>query len=161
MSNKYAYEEFEKIYIRQSTKILNLCRTYLGNEEDAKEAVQNIFIKLLEKHITFKDTNHETAWLCKTTRNHCLDVLKSSWHKKRVDMESVPETSATSNNQDNHENAILKKALNQLSIKQKEVIYLYYYEEYSIKEISKMLGRSQSTIQSQLAAGRKKLKELI
>lgn len=45
--------------------------------------------------------------------------------------------------------------------KYREVLYLYYYEEYSIREISKLNGRKESTIQSRLAAARQKLKKIL
>ncbi|MBQ3544959.1 MAG: sigma-70 family RNA polymerase sigma factor [Lachnospiraceae bacterium] len=161
MINKYKYKDFEEIYNRQSDRIFKMCMTYLCNEEDAKEAVQNIFMKLLEKNIRFKDSNHENAWLCKATRNYCLDVLKSAWKKKRVDFETLPEVNTSDKDLENNEKELIEKALIKLSIKQKEVIYLYYYEEYSIKEISKILKRSESTIQTQLSTARKKMKEIL
>lgn len=161
MMDKYTYKDFEEIYNRQSYRIFKMCMTYLGNEEDAKEAVQNIFIKLLEKNIRFKDSNHENAWLCKTTRNYCLDILKSAWRKKRVDFETLPEVNTSDKDLENNEKELIEKALLKLSIKQKEVIFLYYYEEYSIKEISKILKRSESTIQTQLSTARKKMKEIL
>ena len=49
----------------------------------------------------------------------------------------------------------------QLPEKYREVIYLYYYEDYSIRELAALLGRKQSTLQTQLAVGRKKLKVLL
>ena len=156
MMDKYTYKDFEEIYNRQSDRIFKMCMTYLGNVEDAKEAVQNIFIKLLEKNIKFKDSNHENAWICKATRNYCLDILKSAWRKKRVDIETLPEVKYSDKDLGNNQKELIEKALLNLSIKQKEVIFLYYYEEYSIKEISKILKRSESTIQTQLSTARKK-----
>lgn len=161
MMDKYTYKDFEEIYNRQSDRIFKMCMTYLGNVEDAKEAVQNIFIKLLEKNIKFKDSNHENAWICKATRNYCLDILKSAWRKKRVDFETLSEAKTSDKDLENNEKELIEKALLKLPVKQKEVIYLYYYEEYSIKEISKILKRSESTIQTQLATARKKMKETL
>ena len=161
MMDKYTYKDFEEIYNRQSNRIYKMSITYLNNEEDAKEAIQNIYMKLLQKNIRFKDSNHENAWVCKATRNYCLDILKSIWRKKRVDFESLPETKYFDKDTENNQKELIEKALFKLSIKQKEVIYLYYYEEYSIKEISKILKRSESTIQTQLSTARKKMKEIL
>lgn len=47
----------------------------------------------------------------------------------------------------------------ELPVKYRDVLYLYYYEEYSVREIGSMLERKESTIQSQLSAGRKKLRQ--
>ena len=55
------------------------------------------------------------------------------------------------------ENDVLLHTMN-LSVKYREVLYLYYYEGYSVGEMSQMLDRKESTIQTQLATARKKLK---
>lgn len=149
-------QEFQPLYERQAESLYKICRFYLGNPTDAQDAVQNIFIKLLEKQMTFHDEQHESAWFHTVARNHCRDILRSGWKKKRVDMETLPEYPAPEEKQ--QQDSYLEEALSRLPVKQKEVIYLYYYEEYSIREISRLLNRRESTIQSQLAAGRKKLK---
>ncbi len=150
-------KEFESIYERQSDYIYKLCCFYLGNASEAQDAVQNIFIKILEKHIKFKNEQHEKAWFHTVARNHCKDIMKSAWWKKKTYIETIPEFPLQENIQP--DNSGLENALRYLSIKQKEVIYLYYYKELSINEISKLLKRKESTIQSQLAAGRKRIKE--
>lgn len=150
-------QEFQTVYERQAEFLYKICCFYLGNSTDAQDAVQNIFIKLLEKQITFHDEQHECAWFHTVARNHCRDILRNGWRKRRVDMEAVPE-SRLAQEDGPQPNPYLEEALSRLPIKQKEVIYLYYYEEYSIREISRLLNRKESTIQTQLAAGRKKLK---
>lgn len=149
-------QEFQAVYERQVSRIYQICCFYLGNVADAQDAVQNIFMKLLEKQIRFRDEQHEMAWFYTVARNHCKDLLRSGWRKKRVDMEALPEISARREVpvHDPH----IEQAIQTLSVKQKEVLYLYYYEEYSIREISQMLNRKESTIQTQLAAGRKKIR---
>ncbi len=148
-------QEFLDIYERQAGRVYAICCFYLGNPADAQDAVQNIFIRLLEKQDAFCDRQHEEAWFYTVARNHCRDILRSGWRKKRVDMaipvQEKPKEAAG--------NECLEQALRGLPVKQKEVLYLYYYEEYSVKEISALLHRKESTIQSQLAAGRKKLKK--
>ncbi len=74
-----------------------------------------------------------------------------------MDIEKVPEIAVKE--REAARNPQLERALQNISVKQKEALYLYYYEEYSIREISQMLHRKESTIQSQLAAARKKIKQ--
>lgn len=161
-------QEFTDIYRRQADRVYTICCFYLGNPTDAQDAAQNVFIKLLEKRDGFCDPKHEEAWLYTVARNHCRDILRSGWRKKRVDMQ-IPDDMQQSQMQKQtqeregawHEEGggSFAQAFSKIPIKQKEVLYLYYYEEYSVKEISKILRRKESTIQSQLAAGRKKLKK--
>lgn len=163
MLNKYAYDEFNDIYSRQAERVFKLCCIYLGNEQDAQDAMHSVFVKMFEKNIRFKNQNHEAAWFCLTAKNYCYDILKSSWRKKRANYEELEkQDNATITGMSSVENRIImREALSKIPIKQREVLYLYYYEEMSVKEISILLKRKESTILSQLAAGRKKLRKIL
>lgn len=149
--------QFKKIYDRQAERVYRICLIYLKNESDAQDGLQEVFLKLLENPVSFKDEEHEKAWCIRTAKNYCFDQLKSFWHKKRVSMENWREAGETTASE---EGALLEIVM-KLPVKYRDVLYLYYYEDYSVREISSMLGRKESTIQSQLAAGRKKLRKWI
>lgn len=151
-------QEFQAVYERQAGRIYKACCFYLCNPSDAQDAVQNIFIKLLEKQVTFQNEQHEMAWFYTTARNHCKDILRSGWYKKRMAAQLQPQPAAELEAEPAG-NPYLEQALRQLPVKQKEVLYLYYYEEYPIREIAALLKRKESTVQTQLASGRKKLKK--
>jgi RNA polymerase sigma-70 factor (ECF subfamily) len=87
------------------------------------------------------------------TRNHCKDVLKAFWRRK-VDFGELPEIVGAE-----QAHSSLYAQIAQLPAKYREVLYLYYYEEYSIREMSALLHRKESTIQTQLAAARKRLRK--
>jgi RNA polymerase sigma-70 factor (ECF subfamily) len=126
---------------------------YLKNAADAEDAVQNVFLKYMEKDITFASESHENAWFITVTRNYCKDVLKTFW-RKRVELGDIPEAGETG-----REPSDLLTQIQALPAKYREVLYLYYYEEYSIREMASILHRKESTIQTQLAAARKRLRE--
>jgi RNA polymerase sigma-70 factor (ECF subfamily) len=125
---------------------------YLKNAADAEDAVQNVFLKYIEKDITFASESHENAWFITVTRNYCKDVLKAFW-RKRVELGEIPETGET-----DREQSDLLSQIQTLPAKYREVLYFYYYEEYSIREMASILHRKESTIQTQLAAARKQLR---
>ena len=143
------------VYVRQHKRVYSLAMLYLQNVSDAEDTVQNIFMKYMEKEVTFNDESHEDAWFITVTRNYCKDQLRNFW-KRKVDVGEIPERAM----QETEEGELLEIVLT-LPPKYKEVIYLYYYEEYSVREISNILGRNESTIQTQLAAARKKMKKLL
>ena len=84
-----------------------------------------------------------------------MNLLKNFW-KSKVDMGDIPEK----NYEETEEDSLLLDKIMELPVKYREVLYLYYYEEYSIREISELLSRKESTIQTQLAAARQKLKNI-
>lgn len=147
----------KEIYMRQAQRIHRICMLYLKNESDAQDGVQEVFLKLLERGVIFEDEDHEKAWCICTAKNYCLDQLKSFWRKKRTTMEHWRESVEMKTSE---EGMLLEKVM-ELPVKYRDVLYLYYYEEYSVREISRLLERKESTIQSQLAAGRKKLRQQI
>lgn len=149
--------QFKNIYDRQAERVYRICLIYMKNESDAQDGMQEVFLRLLENPVTFKDEEHEKAWCIRTAKNYCLDQLKNFWRKKRVPMENWKETVESKTPQEN----VLLEMVMKLPVKYRDVLYLYYYEDYSIREISGMLERKESTIQSQLAAGRKKLRKWI
>ncbi|TCZ78915.1 sigma-70 family RNA polymerase sigma factor [Paenibacillus albiflavus] len=150
-----ADHEWEKIYQRHVDTVYRLCYMYLRNAADAEDAVQSVFLKLLGREMSFSDSEHAKAWLVVATRNYCKDFLKSWWKTRRVRLDKLPELARQADKETTTD--MLEKLL-KLPEKYKTVLYLYYYENYAVKEIAAMLGRKESTVQTQLAAGRKRLK---
>lgn len=147
--------ELAEMYERNVSRIYKLSYIYLRNPADAEDTVQSVFLKVLQSNVDFNDYEHEKAWFITTTKNHCKDILKSWWKRKRVDLEKLPEIA--SNDEYIQEREIIEKLL-ALPEKYRVVLYLYYLEDYSVKEISELLVRNESTIRSQLQRGRDRLK---
>lgn len=144
----------EQIYNRHVSTIYKICYMRLHNIEDAEDAVQTVFMKLISLSPKFQNAQHEKAWLIVTAQNHCKNVLKQGWKRKRIDIESIEEPAS--------ENDSWKKELLQEVYRLKEkyriVIYLYYYEGYSTEEIGRILKLNSATVRTRLHIGRKKLK---
>ncbi|OME86173.1 RNA polymerase subunit sigma-70 [Paenibacillus sp. FSL A5-0031] len=149
------HNEFSEMYERNIDMVYRLCFILLKNTMDADDAVQSVFLKLFKHNKTFNDREHEKAWLIVTTKNTCKDILKSWWRSRRVDVDVLPEKTYWDNNEQQRD--ILEKLL-RLPEKYRTVLYLYYVEDYSVKEISKLLDRKESTLQTQLSKGRTRLK---
>lgn len=147
--------ELKDIFERQHKRVYRIAMLMLNNVSDAEDAVQNVFLKYIEKGSSFEDIEHEKAWFITVTRNYCKDQLKNFW-KRNVDMGDIPEQIQ----EEEQDNELLEHIM-KLPDKYKEVIYLFYYEDYSIKEMSKILDRKESTIQTQLKSARDKLKKVI
>lgn len=144
----------KEVYDRQFPRVYRLALLYLKAPSDAEDIAQNVFLKYLKKPKSFKDISHEKAWFITVTRNCCKDYLKSFW-RQNVDLGDFPEREAESAGE-----SVLDVML-KLPAKYREVLYMYYYEGYKAGEIAKMLKRNESTVCTQLSAGREKLRELL
>ena len=144
--------------------IENIVRTYgntlyrlgfvmLGNESDAEDAVQESFIKYLQKAPSFENTEHEKAWLITVATNQCKDILRFRKRHPQTDLENLRETPQTSS-----DSGILE-ALMTLPEKFRFVLTLFYVEEYRIEDIAKIIGRTPSAVKMRLQKGRRLLEE--
>lgn len=150
--------EFREFYDRQVKRVYRLAMVLMGNISDAEDVTQTVFLKAWEKKPDFRDADHEIAWILTTTRNQCKDIHKSFYRRKRADLENAPEPQVTLESQMDSE---IWEALQSLAEKYRMVLYLYYYEGYSVRELSVILRRRESTLQTQLATGRKQMKSLL
>jgi len=146
-------ESISRAVEKYSSMLLHLALTRLSSPADAEDTVQEVFIRLMTKAPTFKDEEHEKAWLIRTTLNYAINLRKSSAYKNVPLDETVPVM------QPEHYN--LLSAVRSLPDKYSAVIHLYYYEGYSIKEISKLLSLPVATVGTRLTRGREKLRQLL
>lgn len=152
--------KYEELFKHYYTMVYRLSLLLLKNKQDAEDAAMSIFLRVMEKNPDFSDDDHTRAWLITVTRNYCKDVKRSSWHRWRVDMEQLPEQPAEPFvEQFDKQESLLFEIFQTLPKKQREVVYLYYFEDYSVKEIGQLLDRNESTVQSQLFAARNRMKK--
>lgn len=144
--------DFSIKYNLYGSMVFKIAMVNLSNRDDAEEIMQEAFYKLLYKAPEFNDDEHEKAWLIRITINLCRDILRSVWHKRVVKMEEI-ETYY-----DAPSDSRVMKEIVELPVKYKTVIYLYYFEDYSIKQISEILKTKESAIKMRLQRGRQLLK---
>ncbi len=150
-------QEARRLVERYSDMILRLSISYLKSRQEAEDVCQNVFMKYISTNIAFQSEEHEKAWIIRTTINACKDILKSAYHKKMVVTEEV----WNGISQDEDAFWEVREAVFALPIKYRIVIYLYYFEGYSAKEIAKMLGKTQNAVSLSLRRGRRKLREML
>lgn len=155
MSKFEEKDEFYELYERNVDTVYQIAYMHLRNRSDAQDAVQNIFLKYLDVKPAFENDEHEKAWFIVASRNHCRDVLRTWWKRKRT--EDAPEQIYESFGSD--EEGEITQVLMKLPAKYREILYLYYYKEYSLKEISVMLKIKESTLRTQMCRARERMKK--
>lgn len=158
MTNQYAGMEYEDVVRQYADDITRLCVVWTQNEEAAKDCFQNTFLKLYQAKHHFSEKEHLKAWLYTVARNECRDYHRQFWNR-HVDVRYIlPEQKmAASDPIEDEETERLVLALRKLPLKYREIIVLYYYEEYGTTEIAHLLHMSVNTVKSRLRRGREKL----
>ena len=145
---------FLALYQRNIGRVYQICRLHLKNAADAEDAAQTVFLNYWKTKPEFRDEEHEKAWFIVAARNQSRDMLRAWWRCHRADTSELEKAA----HWDFPEDGELMKSLLALPARCKDVMYLYYYEGYSSKEIADMLQCTDSAVRSQLCEGRKKLK---
>ena len=110
------------------------------------------------KNRIFADTEHEKAWLIRTAINYCKDVQKSFWKRKRNAYDAAAEQMLQSVQTPSEDREVLQ-AIWRLPPAHAELLYLHYYEGYSIEEIAVIMHKNASTLRSRLSRAKELLRK--
>lgn len=135
---------------------------YFGNREDAEDVSQDVFLKLFSNKCGFENEEEIKAWLIRVTTNTCHSYFRNPFRRKRVDIEDNEFANIIDNSsseQDMINRRVIMEAVLSLPEHYRIIVYLFYYEEYSIGQISNVLGIKETTIQTRLSRARDKLKK--
>ena len=135
------------------TIAFNLCR----NSQDAEDVVQDTFLAYLTVKKEFESQEHIRAWLIRVTINKAKNKTKTFWHRNAVALEDYMSTAAFPSS----EASDLFEAVMKLPEKYRIVIHLFYYEDYSVKEIGEILRLTPGNVKVRLTRGREALRNIL
>lgn len=137
--------------------VRRVCMVYLKNPTDTEDIFQNVFIKYATHSPDFESLEHEKAWIIRVTINECKDFLKS-FYKRNIfpTRQSILINQQTTTVPQEHRGVL--EAVLKLPKRYREIIYLFYYEEYTAVEIAEILNKNVNTIYTRLARGRDTLR---
>lgn len=165
----------EQLIDRHADLVLRLAYTYVGNRADAEDLVQTVFLKAFAGAPSFSDAEHEKAWLIRVTANASKDALRAR-KRRAVPValdERVSDTGVASLSEAGavafpatHDSAAssyeapgpVTEAVLTLPPAYREVVFLYYYEEYSTREIAALTDSSEVAVRARLSRARKKMR---
>jgi len=157
------------LYKRYSHLVFGLCMKYFRDEDQAADAVTNIFTKLFDDLLKHK-VEFFKSWLYTYSKNHCLMQLRSAKSNLRksleytadmkVVMENTEEMHLNANKRE-QEYALLEKALTGLSEEQRICVELFYLKDKSYVQITEITGHDLNKVKSYIQNGKRNLKIML
>ena len=147
----------ELLYRRHAAKLYAVCIQYSGNDEEARDILQEGFIKIFENLIHYKHEGSFEGWMRRIIVNTALEHYRSKHNLYRVDdIDMIPEQDAEPDSEDyaGLEAVDLLDIIRELPPKYRMVFNLFAIEGYSHKEISAMVNISEGTSKSNLSRAR-------
>lgn len=154
----------ELLYRRHASKLYAVCLQYSGNDDEARDILQEGFIKIFENLIHYKNEGSFEGWMRKIIVNTALEKYRSKHNLYRVDdIDMIPEPDADPDTEDyaGLEAVDLLDIIRELPPKYRMVFNLYAIEGYTHKEISQMINISEGTSKSNLSRARQILQKKV
>lgn len=152
---------FEQLYQRYSDKVFRKCYSFVRNNQKAEDLTHDIFLKLITKIGTFKDTARFSTWLYSITYNYCMDHLRAGKRSREIpldsdiDWEDQPEDDLAELQAEG-----LKHSLEKLDPKDRALLLMKYQDDFSIKEIADALQTTESAVKMRLMRSKERLRKI-
>ena len=144
----------EELATKHENTLYRAALAILGDAQEAEDAVQETYLRYLEKRPEFRDENHEKAWLLKVTANRCKSILRARNRHPAVELLDVYPAP------DNDSRELVEAVL-ELPANQRAAVHLFYYEGYTSEEIGEILGQRPGTVRSHLSRARETLRKYL
>lgn len=154
--NKYESASWNQLIDLYGDLVYRIAFQNMKCKSDAEDVTQDVYIKILQKMPLTMNESEQKAWIIRVTINTCKDYWR--YAKRHQAIEYLEELG--------HEEKVSQQyqflyEVSKLPLKYRNVIYLHYYEELSVKEIAQILKKKEATILTWLHRARKKLKEIL
>ena len=157
---------FDILYRRYSGKVFGKCLSILKSENEAEDATQDIFMKILLNLSKFSGKSKFSTWLYSITYNFCIDSIRRKKKDKSVLVEDM--SSEFDSTADDIEDRFLmetnikrlKIILGEMPPADKAILLMKYQDEMSIREISGVLEKSESAVKMKIKRAKQKFKKL-
>lgn len=134
----------KELYEKYGFLIYKRCLALLKSEQEAKDGLQDVSLKLIKQYPKFEDPEHVVPWIYRVVKNYCLNILKK--RERFVDnvvLETV--SSGDSAHREYETNDIIKQVLKEHNKKVQDAVYYTYIEKLNQDEIQKVTGMSPAT----------------
>ena len=151
---------------RYTLLLLGVCMKYLKNEEEAKDSVQQVFLKVIQELHKYK-VEYFKSWLYMVAKNHCLMKLREKQGKYNTEIndrlvaQPEEETDRQALLQNDHTLELMADALKELNDEQRQCVTLFYLQKKSYQQVSEETGFSMLQVKSYIQNGKRNLKILI
>jgi RNA polymerase sigma-70 factor (ECF subfamily) len=161
-------KSFEILVNQYKNMVFSLALQMVKNKEEAEEVAQDSFIKVFKSLNKFKGDSKFSTWLYRITYNTCLDRIKKykksnqTYYINEITINQISSVdSALENLELQERNEIIKNCMQQLAEKDRFLLTLYYFDELSLEEISKVIHKNYNQVRINLYRCRKKLASIL
>ena len=157
---------FTKLYRKYSGKVYGKCLSILKNDDEARDAVQDIFVKIMLNMANFGEKSQFSTWIYSITYNYCIDNIRRRKKEKTLfseDIERAPDVASEEISDEvllEMDVKYLKQVLEELPTGDKMILLMKYHDDMSIREIADVINKTESAVKMKIKRAKHKAQEL-
>jgi RNA polymerase sigma factor (sigma-70 family) len=157
---------FSILYRKYAGKVYGKCISILRNEEEARDAVQDIFVKIMLNLSNFGEKSQFSTWVYSITYNFCIDTIRKRKKEKTLFSEDIERAPDVAEEEVPDEYLLqmdvkyLKQVLEELPTGDRMIILMKYQDDMSIKEIAETISKTESAVKMKIKRAKHKAQDL-
>lgn len=157
---------FSILYRKYAGKVYGKCLSILKNEDEARDAVQDIFVKIMLNLSNFGEKSQFSTWIYSITYNFCIDTIRKRKKEKTLFSEDIERAPDVAEEEVPDEYMLemdikyLKRVLEELPTGDRMIILMKYQDDMSIKEIAETIDKTESAVKMKIKRAKHKAQEL-
>lgn len=160
MERREEAARLQRLVSAYQPELLRVCYFYLKDRVLAEDAVQETFVRVWRKLGSYHEDGREKAWIYRIAINCCRDTQRTGWFRRMLPT-GQPQLFPEENVVVPEDTIALNMAIHDLPLRLREVILLYYYQNFTSTEIAEILGISQPAVSERLKRARRQLREAL
>jgi len=160
-------DAFGVLIARYEKKMTRYANKFLYNYQDREDAVQDVFIKSYQNIQSFNTAERFSPWIYRVAHNTFLNVVRKQSREKVTFFDTdqlfggnIPDESEEQLREQTQDREILEQCLQEIDVKYREVLVLFYFEEKDYDEIASIIQIPKATVGVRLRRGRQKMKQV-
>ena len=154
-AQKQDMEAFVHLIKKNKTNLYKVAKSYLGNEEDVADAIQDTVLSAYEHIQELKNAAYFKTWITRILINHCKDLLKQQ--RRCMVSDQLPDRPEEVPKDDRE----FYRLVGELPEDYRAIFLLFYGEGFHTREIAQILDINENTVKSKLRRGRERLKQVL
>ena len=150
-------DEIGKIILENMQSMYRVAFSILRTEDEISDAISNTVVIVFEKIKTLRNEEFFKTWLTRILINECYKIYKQN--KKIIYLDNCNQETLSYNDQ--YEDFETRDLVKELDKDLREIVVLYYFEDFSVKEIAKVIKIPEGTVKSRLSRARKELEKVL
>lgn len=157
---------FDVLYKRYSSKVYGKCISILKNEEQAEDAVQEIFMKILINLSKFSGRSKFSTWVYSITYNFCIDIVRRKKKTRAILVDDMSNINDVADDDVNDKFLLemnirrLEIVMDKINVEEKAILLMKYQDDMSIRDIGVILSKSESAVKMKIRRAKLKSRKV-